>query len=228
MGLLHRRPGGQTRREQQAVLLLHPGKSSEEQSDQRRQSDPASGADGPRAGRRLLADARHQHQWRVDRHPQSLHPGRALHVTLQRLQHGGLLPGRRGRRQHSGGPSVRARPRHPQPVPAAEHDSGDQHDLQLPDGRRWLPGPADGRKPHPAAGHQNRLRHVVEAAADRQVLRPARPPHRDPRTDSRVHGRPHPVSVHHELRRDRELHDEPHDVHRGHVRLHPERTDRRQ
>ena len=43
---------------------------------------------------------------------------------------------------------------------------------------------------------------------------------------------PEPLSVHHELRRDRELHDELVDVHRGHLRIHPQpagwrRVDRR-
>ena len=60
-GLHHRRAGRQAWRQQQAVLLLLARVSAGDGGDQRRQPDPHPRADGARARRRLLADAR-QHR----------------------------------------------------------------------------------------------------------------------------------------------------------------------
>ena len=46
----------------------------------------------------------------------------------------------------------------------------------------------------------------------------------DARPHSGLHGRPESVSLHHELCGDGQLHAEPDDVHRGHVRVHPQRA----
>ena len=100
VGLLVRRPRGQTRRQQQAVLLLLARISSGDRGHQQRQPDPDSSADRARARRRLLADARQQ------RRAVQLDQGSELDAPLHRSQHGRLLPGRRRPRPDSVGPPV--------------------------------------------------------------------------------------------------------------------------
>ena len=56
----------------------------------------------------------------------------------------------------------------------------------------------------------------------------ARAPLIDARPDPGLHRRPQPEPVHHQLRDHRQLRDQPDDLHRRHVRLHPQRAGRRQ
>ena len=79
-----------------------------------------------------------------------------------------------------------------------------------------------------AAGRPHRLPAVVEAAYHRQVLRPAGARARDARPHPGLLGRPVAVPLHHQLRIHSQLRAEPDDLHRRHLRLHPQRADRRQ
>ncbi|PYQ98854.1 MAG: hypothetical protein DMF96_09315 [Acidobacteria bacterium] len=208
-GLYDRRPRGQAGRIEQAVLLLLSRVSSGDRGHQQRQPHPDSGADGARARRRLLADAR-QHGRVVQ-----LDQGSELDGRLHGGQHGRLLPGRRRPRQDPGGPPVSNRPRSPEPVPAPQRHAVARRELQLR-GRG-----AHDRQSDPAAGRSRRLSAVVEAAVHGKILRPACAASDHAGHDSGIQRRPESVPLHYKLWRDGGLHDELVDVHRGHVRLHP-------
>ena len=214
-GLHDRRPGRQTRGQQQAVLLLLARISSGHRGHQRRQPDPDPSADRARARRRFLADAR-QHRRAVQ-----LDQGSELDAALHGGQHGRLLPGRRRPRPDSFGPPVSNRPRAPQPVPAAQRQPGDRPELQLRDAG------SDDRQSHPAAGDSRRLPAVVEAPVHGKILRPARTEADHAGHDRGIQRRPESVPLHHELRGDGELHGELVDIHRGHLRFHSKPARRR-
>ena len=92
LGLLDRRPGRETRRHQQAVLLLHAGVRA---AHRRQRRDPLSSADGARAAGRFLEIDRQP------REPVSVHqePGGRRHVLGR--QPGRLLRGWRRARADS-------------------------------------------------------------------------------------------------------------------------------
>ena len=115
-GLLHRRPGRQARRSQQAVLLLQPRVPPDAQRDQQRQPDSPAPADGGRARRRLLADPR------PERRALQLHQGSDAVGRVQRDRHQRLFPGWRRARQDPAEPSLRPRGHDPEPLSDAEPD----------------------------------------------------------------------------------------------------------
>ncbi len=88
--------------------------------------------------------------------------------------------------------------------------------------------PCPGGEPHAAAGDPHRLPAQLEAAHQREVFGPARAADHVAGTGSGVHRREHAVPLHHQLRSDGELHHQPDDVPRRHLRVHPQRADRRQ
>ena len=110
-GLLDRRPGRETGRQEQALLLLQPRVCAAN----RRERRPAlPDADGARAGRGLLADDRQQ------RRAVPVHQGSQPHRRMLGDEPGRLLPGRRRARAYSGQPALRHGPEHPEDVPDAE------------------------------------------------------------------------------------------------------------
>ena len=80
LGLLARRPDRQAGRQQQAVLLLQPRVPSAQHAAQRRQPDPAAGADRARAAGRLLAEPGQQRRGHSAA-AQPDHAGRTIPAT---------------------------------------------------------------------------------------------------------------------------------------------------
>ena len=110
LGLFDRRTGRETRRRQQAVLLLQP-RVPAASGRRRHQSLPS--ADRARAAGGFFADTRQQR--RTVQHDQGLHHGTAVN----RRGHPRVFPGRRRARADPAEPSVSDRHQHPEQVVAA-------------------------------------------------------------------------------------------------------------
>ena len=205
--LLHRRSGGQARAGDNKLFFFYAHEfRPTDRRDQRRQPHPAS-----RADRSSSAPA-------TSRRPATTTA--TCSPAFVRLHDGAAVP----EQQDSGEPAVCHRRRDAQPLPAAER--GRRRRGRTTTTRSMRP-PFEQLTQQPAI--RARLPAVVEAAVHRQVLRRSgsgrrrRPgSSRASRTSSRRIPYITNYGVHRQLR------DQPDDVHRGHLRVHPERAGGRQ
>ena len=204
LGLLDRRPDRKAGRPQQAVLLLRPGVSAAHHRQQRRTLPRA---DRARAAGRLFADDRQQRQ------SLPVHQGPAALRHLLGRQSGGVLCGRRCRRQNSRESSLPDRAEHPQPVSAAEHHQrAGWAELQLrADAAGAEPDVLAARRAHRLSAVHGTARHV-------QVRRLGSAERRDSRIPSRIQRHPDERSGRAALVGDLELHPQLDHVRRGDVR----------
>ncbi len=221
--LLDRRSGWQARRQQQAVLLLQPRVSSDEQPDQQRQPDSPARADGrssaPATSRRRSINNGALFPFIKD--PPLAGACSATDQTAC-FRDGGVLGKIPANRLYSAGLAILNR----YPAPNRTQTPGTNYNYQLGGtGGAALPIVEQLRQqPAIRLDYQlsSKLRVTGTYSGERQRVLTT------PGNDPGLHRRAVPVSVHHQLRDHGELHAEPDDVPRRHLRVHPQRADRRQ